>query len=369
MSLTIASTLLSSCPAFGAAANQSIQAGEFQQQRIQAAAGEISVRLDAVIQKLRSNGVEGRDLQTVLDLQSAVGRLATQDMQRIIVLLQDAQRTNDADSAHESLTAAVVLQKEVVAQLRDLLSKYRGSQIQEQVSALRGAAERLRQIRQQVADALEQMDEASAVEQRQAGDRSHQSSPPSSNGNNAGSADGLRSAAGTFADASAAVNKIAATVSEVSLQDTLQQAHQRLDAAAMHALDNDHTVAQGSAIAAQQLLTKAQDALGEITKTVQSVQADTPPSSPNATADGQSGDAIEKAAPGDRGWTTGATGRLPGSVDRDSSFVAPHHADRIVVMQPPPERVSTQYEPLVEQYFKNLSDESGGTKSSMGGTP
>src|SRR5208283_3178167 len=51
LSLTIASTLLSSCPAFGAAANQSIQAGEFQQQRIQAAAGEISVRLDAVIQK------------------------------------------------------------------------------------------------------------------------------------------------------------------------------------------------------------------------------------------------------------------------------------------------------------------------------
>jgi hypothetical protein len=49
--------------------------------------------------------------------------------------------------------------------------------------------------------------------------------------------------------------------------------------------------------------------------------------------------------------------------------VAPHQGDRIVVMQPPPERVSMQDEPLVEQYFKNLSDESAGTKSSTGGTP
>src|ERR1700693_6415014 len=128
--LAVLSTVLSSSLASGSVTNQSVRAKESQQQRIQVATQEIVNQLDALIEEFRSNGITGKDLQTALDIREALDKLAVQDMQRIILLLRETARENNVDSARDSLTAAIAGQKDIVAQLRDLLSKYQSGHVQ-----------------------------------------------------------------------------------------------------------------------------------------------------------------------------------------------------------------------------------------------
>ena len=372
--VTMTSINLSADPAHSETTNQSVQVGESEQRRIQMSTSGIARGLDALIDEFHSGGVTGEDLQAALELRAVVGGLATQEMQRIIVLLGDAQLTNDASAARDSLTAAVAGQKSVVTRIRDLLSKYRRKQVHDRASMLAAAADQLQQIRRKVEAALKQMEPPSPLHQNQPDASSTKAPRPSSSENIAAEGAALRRAGEMLADASVAVDNVAAVILGGSLPDslegTLRQAQQELDAAARHAAGNDLNRAQAGATAAQKSLTEAQDSLKQImTETMQSVREGIPGSAQTPVAGGQTGEPIEKSAAGSDRWATGAAGLLPAGTDSDTGFESAHRGDRIVIVQPPPERVSTQYEALVDQYFKNLSDSSVGTKPPDGGTP
>jgi len=98
---------------------------EFKQQQIRTTTQKLAEQLGDLTNEFDRNGIGGDDLQVLRSIRAVLGNLTDQQMEQVINLLQQARSVGDASSSRQRVLDAFTGQKNIIAQLRQLLLEYR----------------------------------------------------------------------------------------------------------------------------------------------------------------------------------------------------------------------------------------------------
>ena len=113
--------------AAGTAADNLIQS-ERQQQLLRTNTEKVSAQLRFLIEESQRNGLAGDELQTLQAIAAILDRLTDKEMQQVVELLQAARSAPNAGAIQRNLVAAYSSQKNILVQMRQLVSEYRRRQ-------------------------------------------------------------------------------------------------------------------------------------------------------------------------------------------------------------------------------------------------
>ena len=113
--------------AAGTATDNLIQS-ERQQQLLRTNTEKVSAQLRFLIEESQRNGIAGDELQTLQAIAVILDRLTDKEMQQVVELLQAARSAPNAGTTQRNIVAAYSSQKNILVQMRQLVSEYRRRQ-------------------------------------------------------------------------------------------------------------------------------------------------------------------------------------------------------------------------------------------------
>ena len=101
---------------------------ERQQQLLRTNTEKVSAQLRFLIEESQRNGIAGDELQTLQAIAVILDRLTDKEMQQVVELLQAARSAPNAGTTQRNIVAAYSSQKNILVQMRQLVSEYRRRQ-------------------------------------------------------------------------------------------------------------------------------------------------------------------------------------------------------------------------------------------------
>ena len=96
---------------------------EARQEQVRSHTQQIAQQIDLVVSEFERNGMgEGQDVKTLRAIRAVLAQLSNEQMQRVILLLQQARSANDGGISDEK--QAYLTQQGILAQFRELLDQY-----------------------------------------------------------------------------------------------------------------------------------------------------------------------------------------------------------------------------------------------------
>lgn len=110
------------------------------QEQLRGTTGRVEEQLGAIIEEFSRSGLGGEDVQLLGAIRGLLGRLGSEDMGRVVALLQKARGGDEGEGRRSALIEAFGTQKSVGLKLRQILLEYQRQQ------ELAGVAARLEEL-------------------------------------------------------------------------------------------------------------------------------------------------------------------------------------------------------------------------------
>lgn len=130
--------LQSAAPAWGATPEDPLAQQSTKQEQIRTSASRVGQQLDQVLTEFDLNGISGEDVKVLKAIRGVLHRLTEEEMQTVLRYLGEARK--DANPAAQQVAEAFSGQRNIITQLRQLLSEYQRQQ------AVYDIAQRLREL-------------------------------------------------------------------------------------------------------------------------------------------------------------------------------------------------------------------------------
>ena len=128
LACTIAGVLWATGAIAAGTATDNLIQSERQQQLLRTNTEKVSAQLRFLIEESQRNGIAGEELQTLQAIAAILDRLTDKEMQQVVELLQAARSAPNAGATQRNIVAAYSSQKNILVQMRQLVSEYRRQQ-------------------------------------------------------------------------------------------------------------------------------------------------------------------------------------------------------------------------------------------------